>query len=369
MKVLFLTTATGQGHNAAAQAISRRLRARGCETVIGDILKSGRRDVSAHVSGTYNTLVTHARGFFGFLYRLGTLVSSSRVHSPIYWLNSLYADSFQRRLEQIAPDAVVCTHIFSAQALTYLREHGRSRLPAMAVITDYDWSPFWEETRLDRYILPAPELTGDFVRRGVPAEKLEPLGIPVSVSPEEREEPAAARAALGLPEKGTVFLCMGGSMGSGDLARVCAVLRGLRPDAQVLAVCGVNRKLFEKVSCLPGVKAYPYTREAGRMMDAADVLITKPGGLTITEAAVRGVPMVLTCPLPSGELDNAAFFSRLGMALYCPKPAEAARAACRLAADPERQAGMRRAQRRHVPPHAAERIADELVALVRGRGK
>ena len=355
-------TATGEGHNSAAKAVSQQLNERGCETFIGDILKTGHRDVSSHVSNMYRNLVIHAPGFFGFLYHLGVLISSKKVHSPIYWLNSLYADSFERRLEQIMPDAVVCTHIFSAQAMTYLRESGRSQLPSFAIITDYDWSPFWEETHLDRYFLPAPELTGDFARRGVPANKLVPIGIPVNVTPANRETPFEARRALGLSEDRPVFLCMGGSMGYGNMAEVCSILYDLCPQAQILAVCGTNQSLYNKIAVLPGVKAFGYIDKVGRMMDAADVLITKPGGLTITEAAVRRVPMVLTCPLPSDEQNNAEFFSRYGMALFCPNVSDAAHAAFQLTLDPKRTARMKCAQKLHVPPDAASQIAENLIA-------
>lgn len=365
MKILLLTTNTGQGHNSAAGALSARLRALGCETITGDILKTGRRNVSAGVSGTYVALVRHAPHFFGGLYHIGEMVSSSRTHSPIYYLNTLYADSFRRRLSEIRPDLIVCTHIFSAQALTCLRERGFDRTPAVAVMTDYCWSPFWEETRLDRYYIPSPLLTQQFTSRGIPAEKIVPIGIPASASPIRDAERSAARHGLSLREDRPVFLCIGGSMGVGDMVRVCRELAGCLPGAQILAVCGSNRRLYERVASLPGVRAYAYSDEVERMMRAADVLVTKPGGLTITEAAVCRLPMVLTSPIPGGELYNARFFAGLGMAAFVPHPGEAARAACALAEDAQAAQTMRQAQARHVPQDAAERMAGDMTALVR----
>ena len=242
MKVLFLTTATGQGHNTAAGAVSESLRARGCETIVGDVLKSGEKDVSGRVSGLYDRIVLHAPHFFGMLYGLGGLVSSSRVHSPIYYLNTLYSASFQRKLAEIAPDVIVCTHIFSAQALTYLREKGRSRVPALAIMTDYTCSPFWEETRLDRYVIPSPLLTDEFVRKGVPAAKILPAGIPVDSRFARKTDRVQARRQFGLPPDRTVFLLMGGSMGYGGMQRICGDLLARMPDALVAVVCGRNKK-------------------------------------------------------------------------------------------------------------------------------
>lgn len=365
MKVLLLTTATGQGHNSAASALSGRLRERGCEPVTKDILKSGRRNVSARVSGTYTAMVRHVPWFFGGLYHLGERVSSSRMHSPIYYLNSLYSDSFRRRLGEIAPDLIVCPHIFSAQALTFLREKGLSRTPAVAVMTDYTWSPFWEETRLDRYYIPSPLLREEFISHGIPAEKIVPTGIPVDAGFASEADRSAARQALRLAPDHPVFLCMGGSMGVGDMVHVCRELEARVPEAQILAVCGSNRRLCERITGMPGVRAFSYTDQVEQMMTAADVLITKPGGLTITEAAVRRLPMVLTGPIPGGETYNARFFSRLGMAAYAVRPEEAARQASELAADPGRTQAMRRAQQRYVPEDAAGGMTDDMLAFAR----
>ena len=365
MKVLFLTTATGQGHNTAAGAVSETLRERGCETVIGDVLKSGEKDVSGRVSVLYDRMVLHAPHFFGMLYGLGGLVSSSRVHSPIYYLNTLYSASFQKKLAEIAPDVIVCTHIFSAQALTYLREKGRSRVPALAIMTDYTCSPFWEETRLDRYIIPSPLLTDEFVRKGIPAEKIVPAGIPVESRFARKTDRARARRQLGLPPDRTIFLLMGGSMGYGGLQRICGDLLRQMPDALVAAVCGRNKKLYDRLRGVQNVRAYTYIDSGDLLMDAADVMLTKPGGLSSTEAAVKGVPTVFICPIPGGETCNAEFFSSLGMADFSRKPSEAARAACALAGDPDQRDAMRRAQETYIPTGAAARIADEILALGR----
>ena len=363
MKVLFLTTATGQGHNTAAGAVSESLRARGCETIIGDVLKSGEKDVSGRVSGLYDRMVLHAPHFFGMLYGLGGLVSSSRVHSPIYYLNTLYSASFQRKLAEIAPDVIVCTHIFSAQALTYLREKGRGRVPALAIMTDYTCSPFWEETRLDRYIVPSPLLTDEFVRKGVPAEKIVPDGIPVAARFARKTDRMQARRQLGLPPDRTVFLLMGGSMGYGGMQRICGDLLRQMPEALVAAVCGRNKKLYARLHGVQNVRAYTYIDSVDLLMDAADVLLTKPGGLSSTEAAVKRMPTVFTSPIPGGETCTAEFFSSLGLADFARKPSEAARAACVLASDPGRRDAMRRAQETYIPVDAAVRIADEIFAL------
>ena len=172
MKVVILTTATGQGHNAASQAVAHYLETRGCETVVDDVLRTGKKDASAPVSALYSGIVTHAPWFFGALYHAGELVSSSRRHSPIYYLNTLYADDFAKKLNALGADVIVCPHIFGAQALTCLKLKGRIRAPAVGIMTDYTCSPFWEETRLEKYVIPSPLLAEEFAGKGIPREKL-----------------------------------------------------------------------------------------------------------------------------------------------------------------------------------------------------
>ncbi|MFA9382066.1 MAG: hypothetical protein ACERKO_13505, partial [Acetanaerobacterium sp.] len=198
MKTLILSTKTGQGHNSASFALKASLEEAGGEAVVADVLKSSKKDASAPVSSLYNNMVMHAPAAFGMLYRAGELVSSNSHHSPIYYLNSLYADRLFTGVAKIAPQVVVCPHIFSAQAMTRLREKKGLNIPTLGIVTDYTCSPFWEETRLNAYVIPAAPLVDEFVKKGVPRERIYPLGIPVHPRFKRRNTKQEARAAFGV---------------------------------------------------------------------------------------------------------------------------------------------------------------------------
>ena len=345
MKALILSTKTGQGHNSASMAIAGCLENEGWEAVVSDVLKSGKRNVSAPVSALYDNIVLHIPALFGMLYRAGELVSSSKHHSPIYYLNSIYSEKLLDKIKSIEPQIIVCPHIFSAQAVTRLYEkHGLS-IPSVGVITDYTCSPFWEETRLDAYVIPAPQLIEEFTSKGISRGKLYPLGIPVSSCFKKSHNKADARREFGITAE-RVFTVMGGSMGYGHIRELSTLLAKKMPKAQVIAVCGRNKKLFESLKEIRNIIPFQFIDNIDVLMDATDVLLTKPGGLSATEALSKRIPVVLTCPIPGGEERNADFLSSIGVAEYAKTPGEAVEKAIDLAFDMRKCTAMIEAQKK-----------------------
>lgn len=361
MEALILTTSTGQGHNAAASAVSESLNALGCETEIIDVLSIGKRNISPNISSFYSSLVNHAPLIFGALYGIGDAVSSNKRHSPIYYLNALYSDNLEKILNESTPDVIVCTHIFGAQALTYLYSKNRTKIPCVAIMTDYTCSPFWEEIQAEKFVIPSPLLIDEFAKKGIPREKIVPLGIPVSSKFTYKTEKATARKKLNLPLNKTVFLCIGGSMGFGDIKKLCCELKKARPGSIIAAACGRNEKLYNELRDNPSVKAYNFSEDIGLLMDAADVVLTKPGGLTTTEAASKRVPLILTAPIPGCETKNAAFFEKCGMAKSAKNIKDAVEAACEISEDGNLSNMMIAAQQKYISRDTSKQIAELVV--------
>lgn len=362
MKALILSTKTGQGHNSASMAIAGCLEKEGWEAVVSDVLKSGKRNVSAPVSALYDNIVLHMPALFGMLYRAGELISSAKRHSPIYYLNSIYSEKLLDSIKNIKPQIIVCPHIFSAQAVTRLYEkHGLS-IPSVGIITDYTCSPFWEETRLNAYVIPATQLIGEFTSKGIPREKLYPLGIPVNSCFKKAHDKADARRVFGITAD-KVFTVMGGSMGYGHIRELSTLLAKRMPEAQVVAVCGRNKKLFESLTKIRNIIPFQFIDNIDILMDATDVLLTKPGGLSATEALSKRMPVVLTCPIPGGEEKNADFLSSIGVALHAKTPEDAVEKAIELAFDKNKCAEMIEAQNKHINRDADRDISRLIIKL------
>lgn len=219
--------------------------------------------------------------------------------------------------------------------------------------------------------IPHADLTGAFVRRGVPGEKIVSSGIPVSSAYAAAVDKADARVALDLPASLPCFLVMTGGEGCGNAPeltkRLLEQLRGR--DARILVLTGRNGSLLKQMETRfagdARVLAVPFTDQVPLYMDACDVLLTKPGGVSSTEAAVKGIPMVHTPPIPGVETQNAQFFSERGMSVYAPSEESAAENAVRLSLDPQQRARMLAAQQQYLSAAAAEKIA----ARILGRGE
>lgn len=350
MKVLILSCRTGGGHDAAGMAMKEELHAQGHEAVMFDHLTLAGQKVSDRVGDIYVDTVKRMPHVFGAVYQLGMAVSRLTRKSPVYYVNSKIGKYLEAYLEAGSFDAILMPHLYPAETITYMKRKGVKLPLTVAIMTDYTCIPFWEETECDYYIIPHEELEENCIKRGMPKEKLIPLGIPVSRRFRQRADKEKARAYLGLPKEKKLCLLMGGSMGAGDLERLTEKLSEWPREAYgVVVVCGSNKKIFQSLKKKYGDRENLYivgrTSQMEVYMKACDIIYTKPGGLTSTEAAVSGIPMVHTAPIPGCESANRRFFARHGMSI-APRTVEAqVEQGLRLLADPQRIESMRKAQK------------------------
>lgn len=320
MKILILSCSTGGGHNAAAKAVKERLEYEGHEAVMLDPFLLSGEHTAAMVGNCYINIAKYLPNFFGFLYRLGSAVSSSRHKSPIYYANSLMVKHLKNYLAEHRFDAIVTTHLYPAEMITCMKRRKLEVPPSVAVATDYTCIPFWEETECDCYILPHQELAEENIARGVPSDKLYPLGIPVGMAFSEQPDKRRAKAKLHLPANKPVFLVMSGSMGFGKMHLfVFELTRKLTDGEQLIIICGNNRKMYRILKRTykrnENVHITGYTDHVSEYMDASDIIFTKPGGLTSTEALVKNIPIVHTAAIPGCETHNRDFFVSRGLSL------------------------------------------------------
>jgi processive 1,2-diacylglycerol beta-glucosyltransferase len=221
---------------------------------------------------------------------------------------------FRRLLVSGRWRACLCTHFLPLQLIRSLPELP----PFHAVVTDFTLHRYWTQRRAGRYFVATPELARE-LRLKVPAARVLATGIPVSPAfsrPPPRHE---ARRQLGLDSERPVALVMGGGLGLGVEATAAAALAAPVDGLQVLAVCGDNSAVADRLRSL-GVPAsrlrvFGYVRDVERLMSAADVVLGKPGGLTASEALAVGRPLLLTRPIPGHEEANLQALLRTGAAV------------------------------------------------------
>lgn len=362
MRPLILSCNTGAGHNTAAKAIREQFIKAGADCQMLDALSFASESLSRFVSDFYVNLTVRAPGLFGAGYRACEALSSTKLRSASYIANTGYAHTLYRYLVDNRIDTVVMTHIFPSQCLTHIRRRYKmEHLHTYQISTDYDCCPFVEETSTDAFFIPHDSITADFLRRGVGEERVFVSGIPTLEKFSKRMDKQAARAHLGLPERAPIILVMGGSMGFGNIEDMVRLLRNrMRDETNIVVLAGNNERLKASLRARFGddtrIHVIDFTSEADVYMDACDILLSKPGGLSSTEAAVKNVPLVHMEPIPGCETDNLLFFSHFGMSVSGSTPVETADAAIRLLERPDLQKAVLDAQRQNTNPHAAADI-------------
>lgn len=370
MKTLILSCNTGQGHNSAGKALLEEFTRRGLPCEMADALSFGAPHASDYVSGSYIHITQRAPRVFGGIYRIGEVLSSPNRKSPVYFANIRYAEALARHIAQNEFDTVLSPHLFPAEALTFLRRRRGLTVRSYGVATDYTCSPFWEETDIDCFFIPHADMLSEYEGKGFAPKRLTVTGIPVSSAFRLRTPAPEARRTLGLPVEGRVYLVMTGSMGAGDVAGIVSeLLKRMAADDHAVVMEGGNARLSallkERFGGDERVIRVPFTPRVPLYMDACDVLLTKPGGLSSTEAAVKNVPLVHTAPIPGCETVNARFFGEHGLSVPTRTPSESAAAAVQLAGDIAAQRRMAAAQQAQIRSDAAAAICDRLLAAAK----
>lgn len=313
MRVLILSANTGGGHNSTAKALGEQMETLQIEYEIADTLSFISEKVSDFISWGHSYIYRKLPRLFGIGYRY------EEKHSVRFIYNQCAkgADALYEKLEAEAFDAVICTHVFSGLMMTELRERYGSTLPCYFIATDYTCSPGVSDMNLDGYFIPHRMLLGEFVHNNIVANKLFATGIPVSSDFYEAKDKTEARRELGLPLDKKIVLLSCGSMGCGKLEKSARMTSGNLPkDACLVVLCGNNEKAYEILKQYEDENfvVLSFTQKISDYMSAADLYITKPGGLTTTEAIAKRLPMILVNAVPGCETRNFHFLLSEGIA-------------------------------------------------------
>ena len=367
MDALILSCGTGGGHNSAAAAIAEELTRRGHQVTMFNPYDLKSRRISHTIDYAYIRLVQFSPRLFGALYWLGDLYRCLPWRSPIYFVQKKMGPVLAEYLQNHHFDVIVMSHLFPAEIISQLKNRG-IRLPeTFFVATDYTCSPFVEETLCDHYIIPCEELQPEFVRRGIAPDKLVPLGIPVRRAFAEPAERREARRRLGLEPDSRYCLIFGGSVGVGSIPRITRMLLNRYGDSlRLIVVCGNNDRLFHRLTkrCGDRITLLHFTDRIADYLSACDLILSKPGGLSSTEAAAVGTALIHLAPIPGCESRNQHFFASRGMSLPVNSLKKELIAACDQLLQDEQRAEMVNNQHRHIRAHSAAAICDRLEQAV-----
>ena len=351
MRTLILSCNTGEGHNSCAKAIQETYAAHDETCDIVDALQFISKRASQFISDWHSRIYRHAPK----LYKAGYHTAEERTSvfregTTVYRYLTSGSEKLYHFILDGGYDNIICTHVFPALALTAMLKHHPMPLVTSFVSTDYTCSPSVENSELDYYFIPDISLTEEFVQCGVPREKLIDSGMPVKQAFYLNTDKAAAKAELGLPVDHQHLLVMCGSIGCGPIKELTEdLLIRLTSEQELTIVCGANEELFAKLERHfahdPRIHIHGMVDYVPVLIHSADLFLTKPGGLSTSEAAACGVPMLLMDTVAGCEGHNLNFFLRQGIAVTAGTPKHLADLAAALLADPEQLQEMSRAAR------------------------
>ena len=372
-RILILTASIGSGHTRAAEAIRAALAAhpRAHEMQV-DVVDFMAREVSLiHylMKRIYLTMLRFVPDLYDVFFRFAGKKAGGGI------VRGAFAQVMVRTVGRIVrsykPDLIVATHPFPEGAAALWRtRHGASYALA-ALLTDYALHAIWLVRGVDQYFVATETMAAEMAARGFDPHSVRATGIPIARADYSLPRPEA-QAQAGLDGDLPTVLLMGGGLGIGGMDRTLAALETLDRRLAILVVAGRNdvlevhaRRVAETSRHV--IRVFAYTDEVPVLMRAADLLITKPGGLTISEAFAAGLPLLLHDPIPGPETENAVYATRHGAAVWL-HPGE-----CMASAVEEilahRISEMRKAARICARENAAADVAEILAdMLTRKRG-
>jgi processive 1,2-diacylglycerol beta-glucosyltransferase len=342
MRILIATVTAGGGHLAAAAALDEAWRAARPDDVIEriDLVKFFSPLHRKIVSDGYVKLVEHAPELWGMMFgKTDNLKVARRMNRIRRLLPSNSRLRFARHVKDFQPDAVLCTHYLPLETLAQGRAPDapkpapRSPSPigwekagvggspirplVVSIVTDFEAHALWMAPGVDLYCVATEESKARLVARGAPAENVVATGIPISAKFSSKPDPNAVRKALGVRDDLPLLLVLSGGFGMGPIAEILTELDRVKQPFQSVVVTGRNEELRRDLAATDRqhpTRVLGYAANMHELMAIADLIITKPGGLTSSEVLAMGKPLFIVNPIPGQEAANSDFLLEHGAA-------------------------------------------------------
>lgn len=313
-RVLIFSASTGGGHNQVASVLQAELQANNYEVMISDFLKESNNLLHLIIASGYNNLAMRSASLYGLLYhRSNNKTVDKRLKSI---LSKCLRNTISAQITSFKPDLIITTHPMVVNVLGGLKAFARLQLPVISIVTDFAAHHMYFSKHIDAYITPyCIDTHNALLKGGIPENKIFPFGIPIK---RDFYKQASNHSA----DKRFSVLLMAGSLGSKYLVRVINILLHNPYPLRIMVVCGKNYRLktelksrCDKLALNKEIIVYGYCNNISDLMDSAHLLISKPGGITSSEAIAKKLPLLIPYAIPGQEEENARILVDNGLAL------------------------------------------------------
>jgi len=302
------------GHRSAAQAIDKEIKKLSPDAQVLSINAFNYTNPVSEkvINRLYMEVVNKAPQIWDYLYDNPKVAERiAKIKDTVHKFNS---PKLKKLFDEFKPDVVACTQAFPCGMVADYKKTYNSSIPLVAVLTDYVPHSYWIYDLVDYYIAPSDEVKVRMQQKGIPDKKIKTLGIPFDSKFNLAVERAEVLRRMGLNAELPVVLIMGGGHGLGPIKTIVKSLEKTKEPIQEIIITGINNKLFRQMQkAVKGFKkritVLGFTDNINELMSAADLLVTKPGGITTAEALVKKIPMIIIKPIPGQEASNTAYLT------------------------------------------------------------
>jgi processive 1,2-diacylglycerol beta-glucosyltransferase len=361
-RFLIVTASIGSGHTRAAEAVADEIKRKysQAEIEIVDFMSSQTAYLNGFLKEAYLKILSLAPDMYQFLYSVtGNKMSGFSVQGL---LALAMKNDMAELIKKSGASVIIFTHPFPCAAAAYLKRTGQIDALLCGVITDFAVHQLWVYNEVDLYFVAHSSLKKKLAERGISEGRIFDTGIPITAEFANSFDREKIMQKLAINNPLPIVLVMGGGLGLGGIKATLLELDTAGRDFQIMVVSGKNQSLKEELSELAersrhNIRVWGYSNNVAELMAASDVLVTKPGALTISEALAMKLPLVLSEPIPGQEKENAAFVEKTGAAIWVKDIKNIAKCVDDVLGDAERLSFMRRQAAKNCRPAAAEEIA------------
>ncbi|MGG3455736.1 MGDG synthase family glycosyltransferase [Paenibacillus rhizolycopersici] len=368
-KIIILYASYGDGHYQASKAVEASLRSRGVTDVtLLDLMAEAHPLINGITRFVYLQSFKTIPRLYGWVYNATKEMPQEAPLLEV--INSLGAGKLQQTLRELRPDLII--HTFPQLAMPRLLKRTGQSLPLANIVTDFDLHGRWIHPGVDRYYVATDDMKAEMMNRGIPEDRIRVSGIPVkpefgrqSKTSEKSFPEPLQRLLSERPVRKPTVLLMAGAYGSMQGVREVIERLTALDRYRVITVCGRNRELYRglqgQLCPHPDVHLIGYVKQVAELMRSSDCIVTKPGGITLSEALACQLPIFIYRPVPGQELNNARYLAQKGVACITRTPAELAQEIDALFGDESRLTELRQKIENLRRPQAAEVIADDIL--------
>jgi len=366
-KILLMYISEHSGHHQASIALEKALLVKDptCSVLNINAFKYTNPIIEKFTHKAYMGLIKKRPEVWSYLYDNPLVVKKTeRIRNFVHKTGSKKIDKLIR---QFRPDAIGCTQAFPCGIIANYKRIHQVDIPLVGVLTDYAPHAYWIYKEVDAYIVPSDEIRSVFIKRGIPAKKIKVFGTPVDPLFETSLNKNEIYKKIGLSQD-PIILVMGGTHGIGPDERLIRVLDCSKKDFQIIVVTGINKKLFKKIKNIERflkkkIITMEFVHNIHELMEISNLIITKPGGLTVAEALAKSLPMIILNPLPGQEDLNTKILTAKGVAIKAQNEYDAVSIAEELLDNPDEIKKIQEVIRASAKPHSASDVAEFLLQL------